>query len=109
MSLLNYDMVKMEKVQDTKTSINILLKESRSGWGGSFCFARKGITSMGEPVTVYCPSCKRKAGVYDGRSSINLFSVCNKCRKMVIYDIQTKETTIEELPQRTTSSGMRFI
>lgn len=64
---------------------------------------------MGNPVTVYCPECKRKVGVYDGRASINLFSECQKCRKLVIYDIRTKETTIERLPDRTTSLGRRFI
>lgn len=63
---------------------------------------------MGEKVTVYCPSCNRKVGVYDGRSSINMFSVCQKCRKMVIYDIITKETYLDELPERATSSGHRF-
>lgn len=61
-----------------------------------------------EPVTVYCPKCGRKVGIYDGRASVNFLSSCKNCRKLVIYDIATKETTVEQLPHRSCSSGKAF-
>lgn len=61
-----------------------------------------------EPVTVYCPKCGRKVGTYDGRASVNFFSSCRKCRKMVIYNIFTKETTVKQIPPRNCSSGKAF-
>lgn len=61
----------------------------------------------GEKI-VYCPKCGRRVGKYDGKSSINLITRCNHCRKQVIYDIETEETRIKPLPARTTSSGMTY-
>ncbi len=63
---------------------------------------------MAKQVTVYCPRCKRKVGVYDGKSSINLITRCRKCRVQVVYDIKTGETRTKPLPQRQTSSGITF-
>lgn len=63
---------------------------------------------MAEPKTIYCPKCGRKVGVHDGKSTMNLVTRCNHCRKQVVYYIETKETKIKPLPQRTTSSGMTF-
>ena len=59
-----------------------------------------------EPI--YCPKCGRKVGTYDGKSKINKSMKCNKCNRMVLFDVETKETKTKEIPKRTQSSGMRF-
>ena len=64
---------------------------------------------MTEHKTIYCPSCGRKVGTYDGRSTINHITRCRKCNKRVVYHIDTGETEIKPLPKRTCSSGMTFI
>ena len=63
---------------------------------------------MAEAKKIYCPKCNSHVGTYDGKSSVNFVTRCNKCRKRVIYDIATGETRIKELPARATSSGMTF-
>ena len=63
---------------------------------------------MAEPKTIYCPNCGRKVGTYDGRSTNNISVKCKKCNKLVVYDIENEKTEIKEIPQRETSSGMRF-
>ena len=63
---------------------------------------------MAEPKTIYCPKCGRKVATWDGRSTINISVKCNKCNKLVVYDIENEKVKIKEIPQRTTSSGMRF-
>lgn len=63
---------------------------------------------MAEPKTIYCPKCGRKVGTYDGKSQMNLVTSCKHCKKQVVYYIETKETKLKPLPQRTTSSGMTF-
>lgn len=62
-----------------------------------------------EPKTIYCPRCNRKVGTYDGRSTTNLITRCNKCRKRIIYHIDTDEIEVKDLPQRNTASGMTFM
>uniref|UniRef100_A0AAU8B6D5 Uncharacterized protein n=1 Tax=Dulem virus 39 TaxID=3145757 RepID=A0AAU8B6D5_9CAUD len=64
---------------------------------------------MNKSKTIYCPSCGRKVGTYDGRSTINYISRCRKCNKRVVYHVDTGETKIGPLPKRTCSSGMTFI
>lgn len=64
---------------------------------------------MSKPKTIYCPSCGRKVGAYDGRSTINHISRCKNCNKRVVYHIDTGETEIKPLPKRKCSSGMTFI
>lgn len=64
---------------------------------------------MSEPKTIYCPSCGRKVATYDGRSTINCISRCRNCNKRVVYYVDTGETEIKPLPERTCSSGMTFI
>ena len=59
-------------------------------------------------VKVYCPKCGRYVGTYDGKSSMNLIARCKHCKKQIVYDIKSKETSIRPLPTRTTSSGMTF-
>lgn len=61
-----------------------------------------------EPKTIFCPSCNRKVGAWDGRSSINLITRCKKCNKRVIYRVDTGEIEIKPLPQRNCSSGLTF-
>jgi hypothetical protein len=63
---------------------------------------------MKEPKAIYCPICKSKVGTYDGRSSINVITRCRKCKKQVIYFVDTEETKVKSLPKRATSSGITF-
>lgn len=63
---------------------------------------------MAEPKTIYCPGCGRKAGIWDGRSTINHIAKCNKCKKLVVYEIDSEKTILKDLPERSQSSGMRF-
>lgn len=57
---------------------------------------------------IYCPRCNRKVGTWDGRSTINIVSKCNKCKKQVVYHVNTGETEIKPIPPRNCSSGMTF-
>lgn len=63
---------------------------------------------MAEPKTIYCPRCKRKVNVWDGRSTINVTGNCRKCKKRVVYCVATGEVKIKNIPERKTSSGMIF-
>ena len=63
---------------------------------------------MSEPKTIYCPECGRKVATWDGRSTNNISVKCKKCNKLVVYDVESEEVKIKAIPQRTTSSGMRF-
>lgn len=63
---------------------------------------------MTEPKTIYCPRCGRKVAVWDGRSSMNISVSCQKCRKRVVYHVDTGNTELKKIVQRTTSSGMTF-
>ena len=57
---------------------------------------------------IYCPKCGRKVATLDGRSTINISVKCKKCNKLVVYDVENEKAEIKEIPQRSTSSGMRF-
>lgn len=63
---------------------------------------------MKEPKTIYCPSCGRKVGTYDGRSTINQIVNCKKCRKRVVYHVGNGVTEIKPIPPRNCSSGVTF-
>ena len=67
-----------------------------------------GVLHMSEPKTIYCPKCGRKVATWDGRSTINILVKCKKCNKLIVYDVENEKVKIKEIPQRTTSSGMRF-
>ena len=67
-----------------------------------------GVLHMSEPKTIYCPKCGRKVATWDRRSTINISVKCKNCNKLVVYDIENEKVKIKEIPQRTTSSGMRF-
>ena len=58
--------------------------------------------------TIYCPKCRRKVATWDGKSKINIQVKCNKCKKLVVYEIDSEKTIIKDLPKRNQSSGMRF-
>jgi len=58
---------------------------------------------------IKCPICKERVAVYDGRTTSDIIARCGKCRKRIIYRIQTGRTEIKNIPPRATSSGMRFI
>ena len=57
---------------------------------------------------LYCPRCGRKVAIWDGRSSMNISVNCKKCRKRVVYHVDTGTTELKKILQRTTSSGMTF-
>lgn len=61
-----------------------------------------------EHKTIYCPKCGRKVTNWNGKSTIDIRVKCNKCKKLVIYRVDTGKTEIKNIPPRTTSSGMRF-
>jgi len=63
---------------------------------------------MNKPKAIYCPQCGEKVGNYDGRSTINFIARCNKCRKRIIYYIDSGETAIKPLLKRSCSSGMMY-
>ena len=63
---------------------------------------------MAEQKTIYCPRCGRKVGTWDGKSTMNPFFRCKKCKKQVVYHIDSGVSEIKKLPQRNTSSGMSF-
>lgn len=62
-----------------------------------------------KPVKIFCPQCKGYVGAYDGRSTMNFIGRCGKCRKRVIYRIDTGETEVKNIPKRNCSSGVTFI
>jgi endogenous inhibitor of DNA gyrase (YacG/DUF329 family) len=61
-----------------------------------------------EKTSIYCPLCKRKVAVHDGRGTLYIDVKCGQCNKLVIYKPDTKETIVRRLPERATSSGLRF-
>lgn len=63
---------------------------------------------MAEPKIIYCPKCGRKVATWDGKSTINLIVHCKKCKKRIVYHVDTGNTEIKNIPPRTTSSGMTF-
>lgn len=63
---------------------------------------------MAEPKTIYCPKCGRKVFVWDGKSTIHPMGRCKKCNKLVIFRTDTFKTEIKSVPERNTSTGMRF-
>lgn len=63
---------------------------------------------MAEAKIIYCPRCGRKVATYDGRSTINVIANCKKCRKRVVYYVDTKKAEIKPIPPRNCSSGKTF-
>ena len=63
---------------------------------------------MKEKKKIFCPRCHRAVAIYDGKQTINPIAKCKKCKKLVVYEIDSEETIIKDLPERSQSSGMRF-
>ncbi len=63
---------------------------------------------MKAPKTIYCPRCGRKVMTYDGRSVIDRIANCKKCKKRVVYHVDTDKVEIKPIPKRASSSGMTF-
>jgi hypothetical protein len=57
---------------------------------------------------IYCPKCGRKAALYDGKSSMTMKIKCRNCSRLVVYDAIKDEVGQENMPERTTGSGLRF-
>ena len=51
-----------------------------------------------EKQTIYCPSCGRKVGEYDGRATIPVDCKCKKCNKRVRFNPDTGKTELKKLP-----------
>ena len=58
--------------------------------------------------TIYCPLCGRKAMDVDEKTEMDFYSKCKKCNKIVYYHAETKKVETKNIPERTTSSGIRF-
>ena len=64
--------------------------------------------TVGEPKKIYCPKCGRKAGVYNGHSTINYIAKCIKCKLLVVYNPNENRVRNEKEPERTCASGKRY-
>lgn len=62
-----------------------------------------------KPAKIFCPQCNSHVGTWDGRSTSNYITRCSKCRKRVVYRIDTGEIEVKDIPRRNCSSGMTFI
>ncbi len=63
---------------------------------------------MSDVKIIYCPTCGRCVTSWDGKSVANPIGKCKKCNKIVIFDVKKQEIKTNKVPERTTSSGMRF-
>ena len=63
---------------------------------------------MAEVRKIYCPKCNRRVGAWDGRSKINVIVNCRNCSKRIIFDVETQETIVKNIPLRATSGGKTF-
>ena len=61
-----------------------------------------------EPKKIYCPECGRKLASWDGKSTVDVIVNCKKCKKRIIYRVDTGKTEIKKLPKRSTSSGITY-
>ena len=59
-------------------------------------------------IDVCCPGCGRQIFKVTDRTVNNLSAKCNICNKLVTYYGASKETKLNRLPGRKSSSGMRF-
>ena len=64
---------------------------------------------MSSARTIYCPNCHRKVGSYDGKSTMNKYIECRKCKKMICFYPENNAVEVKDIPKRVTSSGMTFI
>ena len=50
---------------------------------------------MKEKKKIFCPRCHRAVAIYDGKQTINLIAKCKKCKKLVVYHVDTEKTEID--------------
>lgn len=62
-----------------------------------------------KPVKIFCSQCRPYVGTWDGRSTSNYIVRCSKCRKRVVYYVDSGEIEVKDIPKRNCSSGMTFI
>lgn len=63
---------------------------------------------MDNKKSIYCPICKRKVATWDGKSTIPILVNCGKCKKRIVFDMETGETKAREIPPRVSSSAKTF-
>lgn len=61
-----------------------------------------------KPIKIFCPQCNSYVGTWDGRSTSNYIARCNKCRKRVVYHVDSGGVELKPLPPRTCGSGLTF-
>ena len=59
-------------------------------------------------ITVNCCDCGRYLFKTDEFHHMNISKVCKKCKKLITFHAETLEVTSKPIPQRVSSSGMRF-
>ena len=59
-------------------------------------------------TAIKCPGCNRIVLTVDSKTTTTLSSKCEKCRKLVSYNGETKEIRLLKNPERYSSSGVRF-
>lgn len=57
---------------------------------------------------IYCPKCGRKVAKWDKKSTIPIHVNCDKCQKRVVFNPETGEVKIKDIPERIFSSGVRY-
>ena len=57
---------------------------------------------------IICPRYLNRVGTYDRRSTINKIVSCKKCKKLVVYDIESGKRELKPIPETTSGSGRRF-
>ena len=58
---------------------------------------------------INCPICGRKVGGHNELSKINSIFRCRHCNRRVVFNVETREIEIKNLPPRNTVSGISFI
>ncbi len=58
--------------------------------------------------TILCPACGWKAGEYDGKAKTTLEYRCKHCNKRVVFNPVNRKIEAKRIPDRKTSSGLRF-
>lgn len=62
-----------------------------------------------KPVKIFCPQWNSHVGTWDGQSTSNYIARCSKCRKRVVYHVDSGQIEVKEIPKRNCSSGITFI
>lgn len=57
---------------------------------------------------INCPKCGKEIYKHDERGTMEIDLICVDCRKLVKYNPVMNTTRIIEIPERNSSSGVRF-